>query len=255
MTPKNTFLFIRHAESESNAGLPTTSASDIAITPKGEIQAKCIADYLATSPDLFVVSPYIRTYQTAIPSFNKYPHVPVETWDIQEYTFLPHELYANKTTSERNKPAFEYFRKADPDLVLGDGGESFNQMIGRVDRALLKMANSTTPSTILFCHGWFLRALIWRLIFFDHHKNDLQLNRLKDTFPTAKVLFGLFNRFWSKIRRSEMKHFLLFSSIVLIPNASILKFSVDPESKTISLAGLDLSPLSKELRGSHFVDR
>jgi broad specificity phosphatase PhoE len=255
MTQENTFWFIRHAESEGNIGLPTNSAAEIAITEKGKIQAECIANYLTSPPDLFVVSEYQRTHQTAIPTLEKFPSVPVETWNIKEFTYLPHELYANKTTAQRNEPSFEYFRKGDPDLVLGDGGESFNQMIARVDDTLQKMVSSTVDKTILFCHGWFMRALLWRLIFFNHFCSRLELADLKNKLPTAKLFFGLFNLFWSKIRRSEMKHFLLFSTIIFVPNGSIMKFTVDPETQSINLLELDLSHLSKDLQGSRFVDR
>jgi broad specificity phosphatase PhoE len=255
MTQENSFWFVRHAESEGNVGLPTTSAAEIAITEKGKLQAQRIAEHLTNPPDLFVISEYKRTQQTAAPTFEKFPGIPIETWEIKEYTYLPHELYANKTTAQRNEPSFEYFRKGDPDLVLGEGGESFNQMLTRVDDTFQRMVDSSVPFTILFCHGWFMRALLWRLIFFSHFNSNLSLSDLKEILPTAKFFFSLFSLFWSKIRRSEMKHFLLFSTIVLVPNGSIIKFSVDRDTKKIGLVDFDLSHLSKDLLGSRFVDR
>jgi broad specificity phosphatase PhoE len=255
MTPENSFWFILYAESEGNVGLPTSSAAEIAITDKGKIQAQRIADHLPNPPDLFVVSEYKRTQQTAAPTFEKFPSIPIATWPIKEYTYLPYELYNNKTTAQRNEPSFKYFRKGDPDLVLGEGGESFNQMLARVDDTLQRMVDSPHPFTILFCHGWFMRALLWRLIFFGHFNSNLQLSDLKGKLPTAKFFFSFFSFFWSKIRRSEMKHFLFFSSFVFVPNGSIMKFSVDPDTKEINLVDFDLSHLSKDLRGSRFVDR
>lgn len=255
MTQEKIFWFIRHAESEGNAGLPTNSAAEIAITDKGKKQAECIANYLTSAPDLFVVSEYKRTLQTAVPTLEKFPLVPVETWSIKEFTYLPHELYANKTTADRNEPSFKYFREGDPDLILGEGGESFNQMIARVDETLQKMIVSEVDKTFLFCHGWFMRALLWRLIFFNHFNSSLRLTDLKEKLPTAKFFFGIFKLFWSKIGRSEMKHFLFFSSTIFIPNGSIMKFSINPDSKKINLRDLDLSHIGKELQGSRFVDR
>ena len=63
-------FLIRHGESQSNAGLPTTSPNNVALTPQGRQQARHVADFLKFYPslDLIVTSPYLRAKQTAEPT-------------------------------------------------------------------------------------------------------------------------------------------------------------------------------------------
>lgn len=56
---------IRHAESENNARPGHLRVEDPAITPTGQLQAKHLADWLASLHfDLLVTSPFLRTLQT-----------------------------------------------------------------------------------------------------------------------------------------------------------------------------------------------
>ena len=79
-----TIWFIRHAQSESNAGLLTAADAGIALTPYGHAQAACIPAAFAERPTLIVTSPYLRARQTAQPTIDRFPDVPVEEWPIQE---------------------------------------------------------------------------------------------------------------------------------------------------------------------------
>src|SRR4051812_43055625 len=56
---------IRHGESESNAGLPTSDTAKIALTPRGFAQAECIVAAFTRPPSLIVTSPYLRAIQSA----------------------------------------------------------------------------------------------------------------------------------------------------------------------------------------------
>jgi 2,3-bisphosphoglycerate-dependent phosphoglycerate mutase len=49
--------FIRHGESESNAGLPTFDTAKIELTPRGFAQAKQIVEAFTRPPSLIVTSP------------------------------------------------------------------------------------------------------------------------------------------------------------------------------------------------------
>ena len=57
--------FIRHGESSANAGLPTTDPGTIPLISKGVLQAKALAKTIGKRPDLIVMTPYLRTQQTA----------------------------------------------------------------------------------------------------------------------------------------------------------------------------------------------
>lgn len=254
MNSKILFWFIRHAESEGNAGLPTTSAGGIPLTDLGKKQANNLSQEITQAPDLFVISPYIRTQQTAAPTLEKFPDVPVETWEIQEYTYLPHELHKNTTTAQRNKPAVEYFRKADADLVLGDGAESFVQMIARVDKALERVSVSPQNEIILFSHGWFVRAILWRLIFLPGYGNKITMNSLKEKLPQTGLLYALFTRF-AKEPKKPLRHFLLFSAVFSLPNTSIIKFEFDRDNDSIELISITSEHIPPELRNKHIGNR
>src|SRR6056297_1663142 len=56
---------IRHAESENNTKPPEHRIEDPSITDRGHLQARCLADWLATIRyDHLITSPFRRTLQT-----------------------------------------------------------------------------------------------------------------------------------------------------------------------------------------------
>jgi broad specificity phosphatase PhoE len=255
MTNGKTFWFIRHGESEGNAGLRTPSAGDIHITQRGKLQAYCIPDQITQKPELFVVSSFCRTTETAAPTFEKYPSVPVETWDIEEYTYLPTKLHTNTSSKDRRWPAIRYFMRANPELVTGPGAESFNQLIERVDHTLERLISNPTSFTVLFSHGWFMRTLLWRLIFFQNIPNTISLAELKGKTPIFPILFKHFSRTGGQIKGNHIKHFLKFSGIFSVPNGSIMKFRMDVDDPQIHFDELQFTHISPELRGNKISDR
>ena len=68
--------FIRHGQSESNADLRTSHPADSALTPIGHEESRLISNALSQPPDLFVLSPFLRARQTAVPTLDQYPHHP-----------------------------------------------------------------------------------------------------------------------------------------------------------------------------------
>lgn len=83
-----TVYLIRHAESVSNAGERTASHGGAELSSEGRRQAEALTARIGFRPDLIVVSPFVRTRQTAEPLRQKYPDVPVEEWPVQEFSFL-----------------------------------------------------------------------------------------------------------------------------------------------------------------------
>jgi broad specificity phosphatase PhoE len=156
--------FIRHGESIGNAGHPTPGVVENPLSERGHIQAEAIADRISCKPQLIVVSPYLRTRQTAHPTIQRYPDVPVETWQVQEYTILAAARYVGTTEAERMPWGEAIRERNDPDHFDGEGADSFRGLLARL--ATLKTQCETLPHayTLIFSHGRFIRMLLWYLL-------------------------------------------------------------------------------------------
>lgn len=154
-------LLVRHGESESNAGEVSDDAASAGLTPLGLRQAEAIAASFAVAPERFIVSPYRRAQLTAAPALARFPEVAVETWPVQEFTFLSPSGYRG-TTVESRKPAVEaYWGAADAHAVAGDGAESFAMLLARVQAARQRLEALTEGPVVVFSHKKFLNALLW----------------------------------------------------------------------------------------------
>lgn len=252
------FWFIRHGESETNAGLRSKSDAITPLTNKGRQQAEYVADAIEAPPDLIVLSQYSRTEQTALPTINKFPSVPVETWPIHEFSYLSHEQYAGTDTRARRKLSENYFRVSNPEEVLGPGGESFNQFIGRVETAFQKLVEKreTHEKILLFGHGWFIRASLWlmnlRIGNFD--TDPVITEKIVEIMPTVKLPLRIDH--WLRRRKKfKMMHsFLFFSGGIKTPNCSIVKFRVN-SSGEINLLGYEIDHLPEDLQKTTIRNR
>jgi broad specificity phosphatase PhoE len=150
-------LLVRHAESEANAGYKTSNPATIGITEKGRTEAFELANTISAPPDLIIVTPYIRTYQTARPLIDKFPHTPIETWPLHEFTFLSPLACQNTTSLDRLPLVKEYWNKCDPFFVHGPGAESFAQFSQRVTEALQKLKSYESRNVVIFTHGQVMR--------------------------------------------------------------------------------------------------
>ena len=74
---------IRHRQSTGNAGLPCHDLARIELTELGWEQAREAAASWTETPSLIVCSPFLRTQQTAAPTVERFPDVPVEVWPIE----------------------------------------------------------------------------------------------------------------------------------------------------------------------------
>ena len=111
-----TVYFVRHAESEANAdpNLRTISVASIPLTEKGRAQAKALAHDISFSADLVVVSPFLRTKETALPYLHAHKLSNIEEWAVQEFTFLHQAKHNGTTTEERRSFAEAYWDRSDP---------------------------------------------------------------------------------------------------------------------------------------------
>ena len=155
--------FIRHGESLGNTGGRTASAQSIPLTPHGHTQAADVVAIFPDSPDLIVMSRYIRTQETAAPTAARYPKAAKEIWPIEEFTYLDADKYKNTTVEERRPAAEIYWKAGDLDSVDGEGAESFNNLLKRVDDTIRRIEECKHARVAVFSHGLFLHTLEFRL--------------------------------------------------------------------------------------------
>ncbi len=68
---------------------------------KGVEQAQSVARSFTHAPDLIVASPFSRAQATAMATAATFPATPLETWPIQEFTYLEPARCANTTVAQR----------------------------------------------------------------------------------------------------------------------------------------------------------
>jgi broad specificity phosphatase PhoE len=155
---------IRHAESAANAGAATADPASIPLTARGHDQAQAICDAFADAPALIVCSPFLRVRQTAAPTLARFAVVPVQTWPIEEFTYLSPARCAHTTAEQRRPWVAAFWQVADPLAVDGPGAESFAAFVGRVQAALDRLAALSAASVAVFGHGQFMQALRWWIV-------------------------------------------------------------------------------------------
>ncbi len=166
-----TIWFIRHAESETNVGLPTTSPLTAELTARGRAQAQCIADTLPRSPQLIITSSYLRTKQTAIPTLQRFPAARHEEWPVHEFTYLSQSVGHEKTTIDERKILVDnYWNRLDHHYTDGDGAESFTHFMLRVQNVLEQLKLANEDFIVVFSHGQFILAILsWLMgLIFDN---------------------------------------------------------------------------------------
>ena len=154
----STIWFIRHGESMSNAGEVAVDRGSTKLTDKGWEQARCAALKVTRQPDLIVVTPYIRTHQTAQPLREKFPNVPCETWDLFEFSALSDENYLTRTWMQRTPMMRALWERNDPDYNDGAGAESFSDMLKRINTALERLRTYKDKFIIVYAHGYIIQA-------------------------------------------------------------------------------------------------
>jgi broad specificity phosphatase PhoE len=154
--------FIRHGESESNAGLATPNPVLIGLTSTGHEQARRIATICSETPSLVIVSHYQRTKQTALPTLEKFS-LESEVWDVHEFTYLG-RLHGQTTTRQERSPHVDaYWYKLNPRYVDGDGSESFADFFLRTQRVVDRLLYMQDHFIMVFSHEQFITAARWLL--------------------------------------------------------------------------------------------
>ena len=159
---------IRHAESAANAGLVTTAPDTIPLTDHGLFQAIALADTMSVVPELIVSSPFERAKATALPTANRFGHVPIEIWAVEEFTYLSPGRFAGTTQADRKPMADPYWQLGDMESIDGPGAECFFDLLLRAKTMLDRLATAEASTVLVFSHGQFIRAVAW----FIRHGQD-----------------------------------------------------------------------------------
>lgn len=163
--------FVRHGQSTGNVGIPCDDITLIELTEVGREQAECVAAEWTEEPSLIVTSPFLRTRQTAEPTIRRFPGVPVETWPVEEFTYLQPARWNGSLSADRAPFLERYWRECDPGHCDGEGAESFGAMLRRVEAALARLAALPPDSVVhIFSHGQFIQAV--RSVVVDVHLDD-----------------------------------------------------------------------------------
>lgn len=161
-------VFIRHGESTGNIGVPSFDLSKVELTALGHDQAARTGAAWDQAPKLIAMSPYLRTQLTAQPTIDRFPHVSVEVLPMEEFTYLEPSRWNGTSRTERLPYIERYWQTADPTYRDGPGAESFDTLLGRVDRTLARL-QELPPYTLVyaFSHGQFMQAVRVSLLYAD----------------------------------------------------------------------------------------
>ena len=173
--------FIRHAQSQANAGERTENPALIELTAMGREQAEHIPALFDHAPDLIVVSPYLRAKQTAEPLLRRFPDVPHETWPVQEFTYLARQRCVNTTLAERIPMAHDYWDRNDPRYLDGEGTESYAGLMGRVDDMWGRLLNQNGGQwVVVVSHAQFIRAALWHWLCEGERVSEIGMKRFRN---------------------------------------------------------------------------
>lgn len=159
---KTAIWLIRHAESMANCGILSNEPEKIRLSAKGQQQALQLAQSIKKAPQLIVVSPFLRTLETAQPLLDRWPNVPLQTWPIQELVYLSPNRYAAATPSEQHLMKETYWQHLDPFFYDGQDTETFANFVERINNFHLRLA-VCDGFTLIIGHGQFFKAYLLAL--------------------------------------------------------------------------------------------
>lgn len=209
---KTELWLIRHGESTANAGARGETPSGTPLTDTGKMQAKRVAAYLGDfpRPDRVIVSPFLRTQETAAPFLESLEISAAEEWAVQEWIFLNPAKYAGTTNLERQADVQAYRERADPNFHDGGTAETFSTFMTRVGFCF-ELARVWGGVSTVFTHGRFIQGALWWL----DNVQPKTINLLADV-TTPWIWPYLFNS-------QDFQEFWAFSDRTPIENCQIVK--------------------------------
>lgn len=157
--------FVRHGQSVGNT-LPTFTSNDSPLSTLGEQQAKLIATRVKNLEfEQLIVSPYTRTKQTA-------EAITASTGKQPEFSELfveckkPSKIIGRPFTDPASDKLWQRWQES----LFGrtktkvEDGETYQEIIDRVDEALDFLKNQPASKLVVVTHGFFLRCLTIRVM-------------------------------------------------------------------------------------------
>lgn len=182
------FYLIRHAQSESNAGLVIRENHLINLTELGQAQALTLCDwlceYLTKSQETIngvFISPYIRTHQTALPYLHKTGFDATVMPSLQEFNMLTFGRISGRELSEIRTMAQAFWQMPN-EHKDSEQTDSFDDFVARVRTARQAFGEMADGSYVVFGHGMWIGMLIWQLL---HQDSEQVLD--KATFATFEL--------------------------------------------------------------------
>lgn len=150
---------VRHAASYTNAGLHWGDGpASIPLTAEGQLQACDFAEKWAVRPDLIVVSPYVRSRQSATPLAEKFS-LPLITMSVQEFTYWDFRYTKTEAQGDRKIKVDRFWSRLDPmEKQGGEHAESFVELIVRCKAFRLWATQTSYETCVCFSHGFFMHA-------------------------------------------------------------------------------------------------
>ena len=107
-----------------------------------------------------------RTRETTAPYCRHYGIEPAELPCLNEFSYLPFDLIAKLSPSERRPIARAYWQRGDVDERVGQGTDSFADFDTRLE-AFLQQWHHLPDGSLLFGHGIWIALLAWKLLGFQ----------------------------------------------------------------------------------------
>lgn len=164
--PLRTLYFVRHGQSQANAGGVTMPHADIPLTELGRRHAQALAALLPPTPARVLCSRFVRAQHTARPYCQQLGLEPVVHPLLHEFETLDPDLIAGMDGEQRQPIVAGYWAEGDPHKRMGANAETFAEFALRVRRFMDEDMPALPDGTVLFGHGMWTGLLAWLLLGF-----------------------------------------------------------------------------------------
>lgn len=153
-------LFLRHAESVSNAGGITMPHNAIPLSDRGFEQAAELARMFDSPPSRVLVSGMARAHQTAEPLCRRHSLTPEIHPELNEFSVIDPVLIAGLSSPDRKPFVRDYWETPDPRRRNGADADTFLEFVSRV-RAFTETIPRLPNGTVIVGHGIWCAMLHW----------------------------------------------------------------------------------------------
>lgn len=175
---------VRHAQSQSNAGLIISPNHQIALTDLGTVQAYQLGDWLLGYIDEPVtdvlVSSYLRTQETAKPYLTALNIAQPSVFDeLREFNYLDFEHIKDVSFAKLVQMSQAFWQQGD--ILYQDSlqTDSFASFVQRVQKMRQQFETLTDGVYVVFTHGMWIGMLLWQILHGDG-KRVLDMHRFRE---------------------------------------------------------------------------